>query len=357
MVARLLDSNGVIKPFEQWVQDVLPIANHQCRSWLRTEYDTAFIRAHQAADWRQFEREADVLPNLKWMPSTSVTPGEDHRHFWGVVRPIGDPFWQQHRPGDRWNCKCSLSSTDEPVTPIPSAVPRSSEPQRGLAGNPGRDGAIFSQDHPYFPTSCKNCAFYKPGIKARLTTLFQNKAKDKDCYSCPYIDGCIERMEVNGFKLERKYENGGVLYIHSKTEKKKGDYKAIVTISRQFAEEGGIVKITPRVHIKSEEYKIIYSSLLGTKYEGKCPDFMVDGVFYEYEGFKRPWKKRKVKNMLTHGIVQSPNVVINNTKGCSDRFIRSTIIEKLKHNNGDLKEVWVYEKGKVRLFFKQGKFM
>ena len=99
MAALLLDKNGSLKPFEQWVKEAMPIADHQMIHWLRTEYDTAVIRAHQAADWRQFEREKDVLPNLKWMPSTSVTPGADHQIFWGTIRPIDDPFWNEHRPG------------------------------------------------------------------------------------------------------------------------------------------------------------------------------------------------------------------------------------------------------------------
>jgi hypothetical protein len=116
--------------------------------WLQTEYDTAVIRAHQAADWQQFEREKDVLPNLKWMPSTSAHPGADHRVFWGTVRAINDPFWSSHRPGDRWNCKCSLSSTDEPVTQVPDATP-SDGPQNGLENNPGVDGKLFSDNHPY----------------------------------------------------------------------------------------------------------------------------------------------------------------------------------------------------------------
>lgn len=101
MAARLLDENGDLKPFEQWKKDVRSIASHQCGAWLRTEYDTAVIRARQAADWKQFERERDVLPNLKWLPSTSLNPGEDHRPFWGTILPIDHPFWSKHRPGDR----------------------------------------------------------------------------------------------------------------------------------------------------------------------------------------------------------------------------------------------------------------
>jgi hypothetical protein len=201
MAARLLDSNGNLKSFNQWLNDVLPIASHQCGAWLKTEYDTAVLRAHQAADWQQFQRERDVLPNLKWMPSTSLHPGEDHRKYWGTIRPIDDKFWNEHRPGDRWNCKCSLSSTDEAVTPVPVDDVHS-EPQAGLKGNPGTTGETFSDNHPYFPSSCNNCAFYNPKFKDRLKSLFTNRLKD--CYHCPYIDGCIYGAEKNEVKEIKK---------------------------------------------------------------------------------------------------------------------------------------------------------
>jgi hypothetical protein len=137
--------------------------------WLQTEYDTAVIRAHQAADWQQFEREKDVLPNLKWMPSTSAHPGADHRVFWGTVRAINDPFWSSHRPGDRWNCKCSLSSTDEPVTQVPDAAP-SDEPQNGLENNPGVDGKLFSDNHPYISGAY-------PGAKKAVDKFIENETE------------------------------------------------------------------------------------------------------------------------------------------------------------------------------------
>ena len=191
MGALLTDSNGDLKPFKQWANDVLPIASHQCGAWLHTEYDTAVLRAHQAADWQQFVREADVLPNLKWMPSTSINPGTDHMPFWNTVRPVDDPFWDEHRPGDRWNCKCSLTSTDEPATPAPHSD-KASDPQPGLSSNPGKDRAAFSQDHPYFPKACSSCSFYKPGLKDKLRHVFTNRAKD--CYNCPYVNNCLDTL-------------------------------------------------------------------------------------------------------------------------------------------------------------------
>lgn len=176
MAALLLDENGDLKPFEQWMKDVQPIASHQCERWLRTEYDTAVIRAHQAADWQQFQREKDVLPNLRWMPSTSLHPGADHKIFWDTVRPVDDPFWDQHRPGDRWNCKCTLSSTDDPETPVPTipnepAPPTGTSPHAGLDNNPGKDGKIFSDSHPYIANAYQ-------GAKKAVNRFIKKLKKD-----------------------------------------------------------------------------------------------------------------------------------------------------------------------------------
>lgn len=358
MAARLLNPDGTLKPFRQWADDVKSISSHYVGAWLRTEYDTALIRAHNAADWQQFIRDADVMPNLRWMPTTSPMPESSHRAFWErkLTLPVSDPFWNEHHPGDRWNCKCSLEQTDDPPTPELKAEFAGEAPQPGLTNNPGKDGHTFSQDHPYFPKSCASCGFYKKAsIKNRLLPAFLN-IRAKDCYNCPYINGCISRMSSDGFKLEHNFKNGGKLYVHPDIDKDKADYKDMKRICLQLAKMGHEVRMTPRLHCKSEEYKQIYGSLIGTKYEKKCPDFSVDGVFYEYEGFVKPWNKKKVGHMLSHGLQQSSRVVINNTKGCSDRFIRKAVMARIHLPGQEVNEVWIYEKGNARLFYKDRKF-
>lgn len=151
MAAKLFDDKGKLKPFKQWVDDVSSISSHQVGSWLQTEYDTAVIRAHQAADWREFMRNKDVMPNLRWMPTTSPVPETTHEAFWQkrLNLPVDDPFWTKHHPGDHWNCKCSLEANDDPIVrPENSNVDK---PQPGLDNNPGKDGHIFNDTHPYFP--------------------------------------------------------------------------------------------------------------------------------------------------------------------------------------------------------------
>lgn len=152
MAARLVDENGQLKPFEKWKRDVEDIADHYCNRWLQTEYDTAVLRAHQATDWLQFEAEKDVYPNLRWMPTTSPNPDEYHKQYWRakLTLPINHPFWKSHRPGDRWNCKCSLRQTDEPATTEAIADFKPVPSQAGLDNNPAQDGKLFSDSHPYY---------------------------------------------------------------------------------------------------------------------------------------------------------------------------------------------------------------
>ena len=184
MAAQLTDSNGKLKPFAKWKEDVADISSHQTGAWLQTEYDTAVLRAHQAADWREFERNKDVMPNLRWMPTTSPDPESTHRQFWTekLTLPVDDPFWDEHHPGDRWNCKCSLEATDDDINRPDDLKP--DPPQQGLENNPGKDGHLFSQEHPYFPDKCKNCPYNVNKVH-----------KIKDCFNCPFINAQINKAK------------------------------------------------------------------------------------------------------------------------------------------------------------------
>lgn len=200
---RLLDSNGKLKPFNKWLDEVKPIASHYVGPWLRTEYNTAVARAHYAADWKTFEANSDIFPNLQWMPTTSPNPDTEHRIFWEskLTRPIDDPFWDKHHPGDRWNCKCTLEPTDEPVTDIPK--PEKAKPAPGLKGNPAKTGQLFDKSHPYFPKNCKQCAFNKR--KMSITNWFKNE--QGDCSNCRFVHAALPKNTASGISKElKKYD-------------------------------------------------------------------------------------------------------------------------------------------------------
>lgn len=190
MASKLLDENGNLKSYKKWINDVSGLSSHHVGVWLKTEYNTAILRANFAADWKGFERNQDIMPNLRWMPTTSPEPDAMHAKYWldKLTLPVNDPFWNQHHPGDRWNCKCSLESTSDPVNSSASDNPIIS--QKGLENNPGKDGHIFSDKHPYFPDNCKRCSFNK-NLNNRFKFLFNNQKKD--CYNCEFINCKIKR--------------------------------------------------------------------------------------------------------------------------------------------------------------------
>ncbi|MGM9806097.1 MAG: hypothetical protein ACI3Z7_06670 [Candidatus Aphodosoma sp.] len=230
-IARLMtDERGVLKSFPRFARDVQPYVSHRNRAWLRTEYSTAVLRAAQASEWKQFEAEKDVLPNLRWVPSTSPDPGADRRVFWNTVRPIGDRFWSQHRPSDRWNCKCDLEPTDEPSTAVPSASGKRDEPSPGLENNPGKDGRLFSRRHPYFPKSCAACPF---NPQPKLFALFADLAAQKDCEKCKTM------LDIVSGRKQRLSEYSEKEWEHTYTPK--GSTGFVVT-QRERIEEAGASK-------------------------------------------------------------------------------------------------------------------
>ncbi len=357
IAAQMIDSNGNVKPFRKFVKDVSPYIEHRNREWLQTEYNTAILRAQNAAEWQQFMAEKDVFPNLEWIPSTSPNPGEDHRVFWGTVRPVDDPFWNVHKPGDRWNCKCELRQSEKAVTPVPTSRARAIDnAAKGLESNPAKDKEVFSDKHPYYPKNCSVCPF----AGNKLMALVHDLAGGKDCHHCRRVNKAIEKevQQQEPVKvLLKEFKNGGRLSEYSNIPRDKSDYKALRTIGRLFASNGSDACLTPRVHFKDAKYREIYGSLVGTIYERKCPDLLIDGEFYEYEGFIRPWSKKKVGRMLSHGIDQSDKIIIDNTKGCSHRFIRKLIVARQKESKNPITEVWVYEKGNLTAVLKDGKFL
>lgn len=197
MASKLLDGNGKLKPFDKWMKDISSISSHHVGSWLKTEYNTAVLRAHNAADWRSFIENKDIMPNLRWMPTTSPDAEAVHRGYWEkkLTLPVEHPFWNKHHPGDRWNCKCSLESTDDPASPDDVIDDLPVEPaQRGLENNPGKDGKIFNDTHPYFPRNCNQCSFYKNrGFKNKVKTWFNNH--EKDCYNCSFFNNKEEEQK------------------------------------------------------------------------------------------------------------------------------------------------------------------
>jgi len=161
-------------------------------------------------------------------------------------------------------------------------------------------------------------------------------------------------MDEDLFVLYREYPDGGKVLLMKDLDKSKSDYNDLLVIADQFAHLGHVVRVLKSVHYKDPLYREIFGDLVETRFYRKCPDLLVDTEFYEYEGYEKPWRKQKVQRMLTNGLRQSSRVIINNNKGVVDRHIRRLIMARV-NLKASIDEVWVYEKGAIRLIYKNNR--
>lgn len=322
MAERLIGEDGKLRSFEEWRKAVAPIARHQVGSWLRTEYDTAVIRAHQAADWLEFEANKDIFPNLQWMPTTSVSPESSHQVFWSkpVILPVDDPFWSEHRPGDRWNCKCSLDATDADVQRLdPQERKEAAKPehqaQRGLEGNPAYKGLITDK-HPYYPESCAKCPFYSSkGIKGWVRKRLSNRVKD--CHNCPYVDKALQdALEVPPSVETYTLEYGGKVLVspyHGENELEEN-----LRIAKRLADElKEKVYLLPRLDPSNPEQARLRLLLhpLGVP-AGKNPDYLIGGRIYDAKVMEMGTpidahtQKKRLENRIKKAKEQADNIII-----------------------------------------------
>ena len=119
-----------------------------------------------------------------------------------------------------------------------------------------------------------------------------------------------------------------------------------------FARQGRVVVMTPKLDVpyKNPAYDMIYGSLRGTPYYGKCPDLLVDGVWYEHEGFCGDNPKRSFRNMCNHGFKQSSRIIIEDC-GLTDGYMLRSVGGQQKAGV-EISEVWIHRGADCQVLFK-----
>lgn len=145
----------------------------------------------------------------------------------------------------------------------------------------------------------------------------------------------------------------GLIRINRLVNQNDNDYNKLYQIAEYFADKGSVVELAPKMSRSSNfEYESLYYDLIGTKYEGKCPDLKIDGLWYEHEGFITDNPKRAFRNMLSHGLKQS-NRIIMDKPDLTERHMKRCIQNRI--NNGeDIVEIWLRDNdGNITLLYKK----
>ena len=279
-----------------------------------TEYNTTVARCRTVKQFDNFKATEHLYPNIEWIRSRSANPREQHLKFVGLVLPINDAFWSNNQPGNLYGCKCDWRASEKPVT---SNKPDDIFPSKGIDANPYKNRQIFTDDYTYF----------------------------KDATERKEVDNYLSKHVLKQFKKEESY------YVHPLQNRNATDFKDLTIIAKEKAKEGAQAYIMPTMDNQENDlYKYLFS--VRKAYLRKCPDLLVNNIFYEYESFEN-FTGNTVSKMISNGLSQSDIVIINvKETGLKDR----DVLEKLhvymnQKDSKKITELWVLkEKGTALIY-------
>lgn len=182
---------------------------HAFNRYQAAEYNTAVSRCRTAKQFEEFSAPDNMrlFPNLRWLPSRSATPREQHMLFYNRVWAKDDPFWSQNSPGNLWNCKCDWEETSDPIT---DGNPETPVRHDGLEGNPAQTGEVFTDNANYIRTlnrsdiniGQKIVKFYRDTLRSKYETKSINIDTD---FGYILIDNITIQEITKGAKTEKSF--------------------------------------------------------------------------------------------------------------------------------------------------------
>jgi hypothetical protein len=180
---------------------------------------------------------------------------------------------------------------------------------------------------------------------------------------CIFVVGNNNELHIEAplsKKTVKKLKSGGSVQQYSSVDTSASDYANILNVCIEEAKKGKQVLIAPRFDrtIGNVQYETIYKNLRGTKYWGQCPDYSVDDLWWEHEGFDRTKDlsnpktvKTTFKNMLSRGIKQSNRIVLEDC-GMPDYLMKHLIRMRVFRDHHDIKEVYIRTQTGLKLVYK-----
>lgn len=160
---------------------------------------------------------------------------------------------------------------------------------------------------------------------------------------------------MEDFILYKTFPSGGTVSLMTGLDKTSSDYSDLISIACCFARAGRYVIILSPVHYKDQLYGQVFGKLIGTKYERKCPDLLIDGNYYEYESYERPYETEKIERMISRGAKQAPNIVIDIRESSVTKKVISNKVQRLKGQKSfksQIASVWIYDGEIVEMVYK-----
>lgn len=183
--AQLFDEDGKQRSNREFNQIGFDLFEKWNLEWGKTEYITTVGQARSAVKWNEIEANKKALPILRYSAVMDANTSDECAAMDGVTAPVEDPIWYGNSPLQHFRCRCLLTQHEEGEHELTSQADKDNalavvyEAKNPLFDmNPGRDGYIWSQEHPYFQVEAKDKEFAQNNFGLPMPTI--NKNEDEE---------------------------------------------------------------------------------------------------------------------------------------------------------------------------------
>jgi len=159
-IKSLMVKDGEIVPmneFKKLALDRFEVYNGK-DGYLESEYITAMTSGSSAINWNYTEEHKDIFPRLRSVAIIDSNTAPECERMNGVIANVDDPIWSHNIAPRHFRCRCHEERIDkyDEVKSTPNHEVRSIEKKNDetmsplFKMNPGKDGYVFSKEHPYF---------------------------------------------------------------------------------------------------------------------------------------------------------------------------------------------------------------
>ena len=223
-----LTEDGKVVPWSDFKKKATELNVEYNQRWLKTEYHHTIATANGVDNWKRFEADADLYPNLRYNAVNDKRTRDAHRALDGLILPINHEFWTKHNVPLDWGCRCNLEQTDE--------EPSKTVPEILVKGAFKNNAALSKELFGEMPYESGMSAEQAKEAKSNATKFANNKVLKSD------------RKEQ--FKTLYETKEGAVR--EHKLIKKGDDYNDILTTAKAFAEKGKITELLPEINEKEK---------------------------------------------------------------------------------------------------------
>lgn len=157
----LKDSDGKIRPYHLFEQDVLKLNEKYNQNYLEAEWQFAQSSSQGAANWANLSDSERY--NLQYRTAGDEKVRESHAAINGITLPKSSEFWISYYPPNGWRCRCIVVlvlASKYPATDVDKATAAAEKAttQIGKNGknklemfrfNPGLEKRVFPKGNSY----------------------------------------------------------------------------------------------------------------------------------------------------------------------------------------------------------------